>query len=44
MSLRQLLVLATGPSLVLSGVVGVFRHSGWAVPGRHEIPGLLWRG
>jgi len=43
LSVRLLLLLLVGPSLVLSGVVGVLRHNGWAVPRGQDIAGLVWR-
>jgi len=43
LSLRALLLLLVGPSLVLSGAVGFLRHSGWAVPRGQDIAGLVWR-
>lgn len=41
--ISDLLQMITGPSVVLMGVVGVFRHAAVVAPGAQDVGGLLWR-
>lgn len=43
MQVRELILVMVGPSLVLAGVVGLFRHTGLVVPTGQDVPGLVLR-
>lgn len=43
LTMKELILLMGGPSLVLAGVMGVFWHTGLVTPTGQDVPGLLLR-